>query len=814
MRKIRTVSILALSTIAASLLASCNPATSNDSSASESSSEKGNDSSTSESIDTSVDSIKIVEGSISTSFTQGAKVDYNNLAIDLFNVGKKKIKTLKWAENKDTITHTEIVTSEIGAGKYFTVTYTEGKTIFEDTIEYKVVEPTYTLSSWAANSNYVDTTSYTANPKIATDEDSLEKGFMKKATFYVGNMSAVNLLPTLDGLDEDYNVVSLSKIPTGASLSLAKDGTSVAVNDYIDNVNSFLSDGLLKFKDDVTGSFSVTLSYQGLTDIVYNVEVVDAYNVSKATDLFAFYTSTNSWPYGVGITEKVREYKTKLGLPDAENIVLQNDVKISRSDLPDIFIWQEGETDVSAVVGSLKDWLRIFDHEFKNAGDVATVYGNLHSISINDAENDPNAFPKILTDSDTGAAQQAGKPISSHASLFYGSYGSNEDPFDCKIVFKDLQATGNCGVSEETTITEGGPMFFKTAIDGYFDNVIVSKFYMDAMVEGPGSLDDMKIGDKYVAASLSFDSCRFSDSANAGIYIYGAGSMDIKNSQIVKSGGPLLFLNPIIEKLPSDASVVATYSPALATTVTVDEASFLSNFSQGKGGWFEAYEGASAMAGKLQSADALLTPYGMSFLREKSGVKKFNLLALNLPINGSESLGLPSYGNGGTNVTITKGGKILYSTLDGYLNVLGSAMATSSASTDEEKLAAYTTYANALAGTFFGNNLALANFADETVFTATTSDGGHESAIVNVDKTSGAYYLCSSEYAIKSSFSSYGVALPSSYAPSDKFKSEGFLACTINGDSSIVYPSSVATNPLGYAGVANYGVLFGDYHAI
>ncbi len=808
MNKLRKVSILALGAIAASLLASCGSTTPDNSS------DKGNGSSASESIDAVVSSIKIVEGSISTSFTQGAKVDYSNLAIDLFNAGNAKIKTLKWVENKEAITHTEIVTSEIGAQKPFTVTYTEGKTTFEDTIEYEVVEPTYTLTSWAANDNYVYTTSYVANPKIATDEDSLEKGFMKKATFYVGNMNAVNLLPSLNGLDEDYNVVTLSKIPTGAKLSLAKDGSSVAVNDYIDNANGFLSEGLLKFKDNVTGSFSVTLSYQGLKDIVYNLEVVDAYNVSKATDLFAFYTSVDSWPYSAAITEKVREYKAELGLPNAENLVLQNDVKISRSDLPDIFIWQESETDVSAVVGSLKDWLRIFDHEFKNAGDVATVYGNLHSISINDDESDEDAFPKILTDSYVGQAQQEGKPISSHAALFYGSYGANQDPFDCKIVFKDLQATGNCGVSEETTITEGGPMFLKTEIDASFDNAIISKFYMDAMSDGPGDLNSKKIGDKYAAASLSFDSCRFSDSANAGVYIYGAGSMDIKNSQIAKSGGPLLFLNPLIEKLPSDPTQVATFSTELSTNVTIDDASFLSNFSQGQGGWFEAYEGASALAGTLQSMNNLFSPYKMSFLEQRNTVNKFNLLALNLPINGSEGLGLPSYDAGGTNVTITKGGKVLYSTLDGYLSVLSAAFAAQSASTDADKLAAYNAYANALSGTFFGNNLAFANYATEMVFTATSSDGSHESAMVNVDATSGAYYLCSSEFAIKNAFSPYGITPPSTYAPSAKFQSEGYLACTINGDASIVNPNSVVMTPLSYTGVANYGVLLGNYHKI
>ncbi len=126
---------------------------------------------------------------------------------------------------------------------------------------------------------------------------------------------------------------------------------------------------------------------------------------------------------------------------------------------------------------------------------------------------------------------------------------------------------------------------------------------------------------------------------------------------------------------------------------------------------------------------------------------------------------------------------------------------------------AYSAYADVLSKTFFGNNLSFANLAQEMVFTATDGEGNHESAMVNVT-SDGSFFLCSSEYAIKSGFASAGVTPPSTYAPGDTFKSEGLLACTINGEKELVYPSSVVSTPLSYTGVSHYGVLLGNYRAI
>ena len=797
MKRYSKICILALGTVACAALPSCGETK----------------------VDDNVASIKIVSDSIRTSFTQGATVSYNNLAIDLFNSSNGKIKTLKWSENKDSISYTTIDTSVIAKDQVFTVTYVEGEKSFSDSTTYSIVDA-YSLSSWAANSNYTYTTAYLANSKISTDEDKLENGFMKKGTFYVGNMNEVDLLPELNGLNkETYEAITLTSIPAGASVKLSQNGSEVAVENYIENANTFVKNGKLKFKSNVTGSFKVTLSYSGLADIVYDVTVVDAYNVSKATDMFAFFTSTNSYPYS-GTAPAVKAYKEKMRLPDAESLVIQNDITIGKSDLPDCFYWQKGECD-AAVEGSLKDWIRIFDHEFKTANSTSTIYGNLHRISFNTDETSEEAFPYILTEFMEGIAQQAGRPVSSHASLFYGSYikETNPDPFNCTLKFVDLQGTGNAGVSEDSDISKNGPMFLKTEIDSDFDNVLISKFYMAAMVDAGGDLDtDKKIDDRYISPSASFSSCRIKDSGNASAYVYGSGTLNITNTEMVKAGGPLLFLNPLVEKLPSNAADVATFEPTTSVKVNIDDNSFLSNYTAGKGGWFDAYQGASSLAASLQSMDALFTPYSMSFLAEKNSVKKFNLLMVDLPIAGNDSLNLPSITKGGVNVTVKKGNNVVYSTLDGYSDVIAAyaAIATATASGDATSIAnAYSEYCDKVSGSFFGNNLAYANIANEITFATTTSDGSHEFAMVN-QTSEGIPFLCDSEYALKSGFSQMGapVTVPSTHVPGEAIKTEGYLAGTINGSASQVYGSSVAASPLSYTGVANYGILLGQYHKI
>lgn len=777
--------------------------------------------------DSVLTSIKIASKSINTSYVKGATPIYDNLSIDLIDQNGKTMKNLKWIDNKDSITHSEIDTSELTSGKVFTVTYNFENKEYTDTLNYVVTE-TYTFSSWASNNNYTNTISTTSvNAKISTSEDSLETGFMKQAEFYVGNMNEVNLLPVLNGLDKttpNYQTITLDKIPEGASVKLSSEtGEDLAVEDYIENANTFVVDGLLKFKANVEGSFKVTLKHPSMkNEIVYSLKVVNGYNVTKATDLFAFYTATSAntyWPYYYSIeTDWMKEWKAKYNLPEADNLIIQNDIVIGKSDLPDHYYWQESDGCDAAVVGSLKDWLRIFDHAFKNPDDIATIYGNKHSITLNNDATDENKLPYITTESTSGEAQKADTPISSHSTLFYASFGDNKNPFDCKLVFKDLQGVGNYGLSADDQMNNVGPMFLKSEINSYFDNCWMSQFFIVGLSDGPGSTDvsdtsaNSKNADgKLIHPDINVDSSRFVNSGSSAIYVYGAGDVNINNSDVAKAGGPLVFLQPVTEKTADDAASALAFETKVSTHVDIDDKSFLSNWNAGKGGWFSAYEGASAIAGALQSMDGLFTPYGMTFLKTADDSTKFNFLVLNLPISDSATgVGLPDIEDGGTDVTVKKGGHVVYSTLEGYADVINAIINTQTS----DAAAAYKAYAEALSGTFFGNNLAYANIANEIVFATTDKDGKHEFSMVNSD-ASGNYFLCPSDYAIKAGFISGGM-LPATDIPSStpNVKTPGLLSCTINGGNGQIYPSSMITNPFGYNGARNYGLVLGDYRAI
>ncbi len=758
--------------------------------------------------DLTVDSIKIVSGSIKSSYYLDATPSYENLAIDLLNASKEKIKTLKYAENKETISFTDIDTSSLGNDKVFTVTYVEDEKSFQDTMAYNVTN-SFEFTSWSENSNYGQTMDVIANGRISSDEDNLENGFMEKGSYYIGNLNAANLLPDMTAIDkETFDTITLDTIPEGASAKLKKGDEEVTIGDYVENVSSFLKDGELKFKDTVEGEFTLTLSYPGLDDIGYTMNVVNAYNVSAALDLFVLDSATPCYPYMEKISTPMKAFKEEHNLPYVDSIVIQNDITIGKSDLPSFYYWTAEEGADEAVVGSLKDWVRIFDHKFDEADEMTTIYGNSHRLSLNDKENDPEAIPYIKSDSQEGKAQEANTPISSHASLFYGIADHGKvDTSGCKFHIKDLQLTGNMGVSEAGTIQNGGPMLLKTEVDTEYDNVLVSKFYMAIMADGScvGTSATKKYpnGDP-VMPTLTVKNSRLRDSFNAAAYIYGSGNINIENSELVKAGGPLLFLNPGCELLPSDAASVMSYSPATAVEVDIDNASFLSNFTAGTGGWFEAYEGASAMAGSLATANQLFSPYSMSFIRQKNTVDKFNLLMVNLPSSGGESLSLDS-NKGGTNVNVRKNGKLVYSTMNGYSETMQAAFAYSQASDDASKAVAAADYIDKLSGTFFGNNLAYCGIKSQTVFVTTTADGTHEFATVG--QNSGDFFLASSAYLIKSGFGLDG----GSPIPGDNIKAAGYLAVAINDYNA---QAGGASDPLSYKGVANYGVLLGDYHAI
>ncbi len=800
--KKRTLFIACLSSAAIFALSACQPTN-----------DPSDNSSTSSVVDAKVASIEIVKDSIKTIYSVGDKVSYANLAINTLDASKRVIATLKAAENATTITYTNIDTSEVSTGKTFTVTYKqEGEEPLTAGFTYTVTEIAYQLTNWMPNKSYTDTKETVANAKMSTSEDSPESGFMDKGEYNVGNDNSVDLLPIMTAINpaDPLDTKTIDTIPSSVTFELL-DSTdaSLTMEDYLENVPELRKKGIVKFKDTVTGHFTLVMTSPDQENpIKYVLNVVDGYNVTSAKDCFAIDTASGDF-YGAD-SEKMKAWKTKENIPYANGLVFQKDVTINKSDLPEFYLWGDDATS-DKVKGSYKDWQGLFDYTFTEEKTV-TIYGNNHRLMLNDAEDDPDAFPLIVTDSRNGETQEANKPISTHASIFYTHESDDVDPSKCVFSVQNLEFSGNNGVSAESTITTGGPMFIKARTNAELNYVNVSKTYMAGML-------DSWTSDGFHNLTMDIEGCRFRDLGNSAIYVYKNGTVNIAKSDLMTAGGPLLFLNPYTEKLPTYTGKPGDYGRAVenlvSTNVSIDGSSFLSNFTEGKGGWFAAYEGAEAYASTIKSIGTLTSvQVQMDFLKtdKATNVSKFDFTAFVLPISSGEGLGLDS-NSGGINANISIDDELVYSTLNGARSVANDYqfyLDSLSGSEAAIQAAAYN-YADRLTRTDFGNGLVFAGQPQATTFKKFDAKGVAHYGLVNSDGTN--YWIEDTKYTLLKNMGYTDEQLSQlniQKLVGDAFKQEGYISASIN---SITMPGSPSEFTK-FEGVCNYGLVLGNYHKV
>ena len=764
-------------------------------------------------VDAKVASIEIVEDSIKSVYSVGDKVSYANLAINTLDASKNKIATLKASENATAITYTNIDTSEVTTGKTFTVTYKTGTETFSAEMTYTVKEVEYQLTNWMPNKSYTDTKETVTNTKMSTSEDSPESGFMNKGEYNVGNENSVDLLPIMTAINPDnpLDTKTIDTIPSNVTVELLNStDTPINMEDYLENVSELKTKGILKFKDNVTGRFSVRMTSPDQENpIKYVMTVVNAYNVTSAKDCFAIDTASGDF-YGAD-SEKMRAWKEKEGIPYTSGLVFQKDVTFNKSDLPDFYFWGDDATSDN-VKGSYKDWQGLFDYTFSEEGTV-TIYGNNHRLMLNDATDDPNAFPLIVTDSQNGETQEANKPISTHASIFYTHDGEGIDPSKCVFSIQNLEFSGNNGVSAESTIATGGPMFLKAKTSAELKYVNINKTYMAAMLDNWTS-------DGFHYSTIDVEGCRFRDLANSAVYIYKNGTANISRSDLMTTGGPLIFLNPHTEKLPTYNDDPSAYADAVSklvyTNVNIDNFSFLSNFTEGKGGWFAAYSGAEAYAGNIKNmAKITSSQFQMDFLKtdKATNVDKFDFTAFVLPTSSGEGLGLDT-NNGGINANIKINDQLVYSTLDGASRIAiaydlyKTALETGDQTVIQQMGLAYV---NELSQTDFGNGLTFAGQPQATTFKKYDSNGVAHYGLVNSDGTN--YWIENTQYTILKSMG-YDDATLSALGieklVGDSFKKEGYISASINSVTMAGSPTELNK----FEGVCNYGLVLGNYHKV
>jgi hypothetical protein len=594
-----------------------------------------------ENTDYVVSSIKIIPGSVDTTYYVGGKVSYDNLQIYTYNKNGTQLSYLRYSSSKDSIVLTlPISTAQAVAGASFTVTYTNSDGSFSDTITYSVLDQAaaYVPVSWSMNDRY---SAYLANKGASSEAKDGSNAFMGIAPFRLGTVNPVSLLPTVLGYDSVHKktveISDTSKI--SAKLAFQSDPTDdLNLADYFDDVSA-LTSGKVDFKDDKAGEYVLTYRYDGDSDveafpeISYNLSVVSGYNITTAKELSAMDNQEIYWTDNSALKTSLDNFRRANNIPatDFANMVFQNDILIKKSDLPDYFVWQskpatEGGPVSLSMVGSLKNQKIVFGHIPTPANPVFNIYGNYHKVTLlNTGSEDDFPFVKETTDC-TGTEPNTSVNVVPEAGLFGNVYdGADADTLGMKITLNDLSATGDQGISTDTVLEKGGVIFFKCHTDSLFNDIVANSFFTNIVNECGADYG----GEKRKNANMTLINSRLHDTFSASLFNEYCATIRIVNSELTKAGGPL-----IINQVPTydlSGKTEEEITSRRSVKIIVDAKSHLENWVTGMGGWFALYH-TSAQMSNLSQFNGFFTGSSLkkTFVKTIDNSARFNMIGLNM----------------------------------------------------------------------------------------------------------------------------------------------------------------------------------------
>jgi hypothetical protein len=764
-----------------------------------------------------IEGITIKDGFLQASYILNDTVDYSTLTIIVTRSSGDT--EMKWADNKTTITHTDIDTSSLGNDRTFTVTYTPNASITKSaSLTYDVIEKqdTYQPTNWAPNETYQ---SFTNKRNAATDAKDGSNNFIKgeaNKPFTIANYNAVDLLPKIKAIDpSNGQVVYITKLSTAkvsVSLSKTSDGSSLNIADYVESgdITNLTSKGIVNFKNnlgelerEVTLTFTSTLGNLK-TPIAYKLKIVDGYNISNAQDMLLI---DNSKYKQTGYADfKARRDAVLPGGINFDNFVFLKDVTIEKSDLPAEYLYTASEvvggaTGANAkLIGTLKDDIYLYNHDYDatSASNSFNLYGNYFGVTLG------TTFPYIFVEwQGTSLPESTNNSIDSHAALFadqgdinvkksvYGDYSMN---------FFDFQAYGNQGVStsqlsdpnDKTSLKQGGILFTKAFADMSYNNCIITHFFTVQVNSGYTG--------EYRFPITTVNDTRIRDCFSTMMFNYGDSKTVVNNSELTKAGGPL-FINQCNE-WTTDTWKGTAESDRLGSYIVVDSLTKLENWVTGQGGWFDIYGASSAISSIKAMNDSLfnIAPYKVNFFsayENNSTDMRMNMIAINMNSNAEGAEAISPNLIGGTSI-----GGVDYISYEG----------------DKAKMDAdWTTAATGGSAAAFTEDLYSTHYGNQY----TSQMNGNPIFVTHGTKTDfftsdGKTYLKNTKGFITSPTD----PTSSDYDLTDDNKADGYLGMYYyflgNHQGLDITDSATATvtKYKSYLGAATFGIVFGNYGKI
>ncbi len=552
---------------------------------------------------------------------------------------------------------TDNVTAAVGTYD-ITVSYTDTETGTTKSATFTVVvrEAPKTVAAFEAPTAYTEylNAKNTAG-SAAYGDANFEAQFFKdnNAIYYVGDDNPFVFFPVLTTLVNNAPVqpasyamdITLSMKSGNSFVALTRTQGSKASEVVFKSGDTLMATvdktlGKYQFTSDAVGNvFTVSVlpneaeyNLDGVTAQTIAFEVIDAYNIYTARDLMVIDNVGNTTHMWNDVPDAPNpnwvEMQEAAGLTavaqSIKGVVFHNDIKLTLEDVPQAFFHQKAlsgsyyvdkdgnEIPVPTDTYFLYDVTAIFYRRIAG-GDTFRMEGNYYQMNIEE-------FPLIASPAVVGK---------DNTYLHYSTDFSNARLFEfenltpnstANVTINNLDFSGNANRSETkdaegNLIYGGGLIFMKTwgerTTNSYMQaditNTLIKTSFIALFTEDYSVLNATKV--------------KAFDSFNNGGFLIGKSTINVKDSYIQRSGGPLFIVQD-----------TDTQDPEYATLNMTD--SVCESYCNGNELWFATF-GTSAMAQQLKEMTKLSEGYVNSSFVNSDG--KFNFVAL-IMANSSEPM--------------------------------------------------------------------------------------------------------------------------------------------------------------------------------
>lgn len=620
--------------------------------------------------DVKVTSISVKEGTLPTTVKQNTVIDYSKAMIVVtFSDGTQK----EFSLTANGVKYEKIDTSK--AGKVtFKVTYADKEATVEVTVEENP-NARYSVTAFGNTDGY---TMYTENKKVQDSNKEIEF-YVKDAPYTVGSVNGYVCVPktiavdVASGNDEEVQLADVKTtfklFEKGAAKELVGDELTKYLAKAENNVYYFTPAA-----NDKQFRLKITLSeeYDTILDTPYieqTIKVVDGYNVYDAKGLSVLDNINNVAWAEIKDTKLAWDDQKLTDYAGVKQVILHDEIVVAKKDLPAKYFWTKNDEAVNGGI-SYADALSRLPENMKNLLD-----GSLKETSWGEAWEDNSGRQRGLYASngiglngnymqvsyeDGLVVDDKGNVTAPNGGIYvawdFNDSAKNSDyaePHFSFVAYKDVNEKDSNGTRTVQNV-------FFVGKTGKTDNTNLPAAIMmfhNSMTENKATLDNIVANSWFANVELNnrtvldISNCKWYSSFSQMVFGFYAKEINVTNSEMKRSGGPLFILQSATSDRGEDS--IANES----TVLNIDSTANMESWLSGREAWFAINtKEAMSMVNQLMMLSKIVdNTAGTSFFKMDGELAKSNVIAVLIPspadtfdnqsaLHGKIIVGTNSYG--------------------------------------------------------------------------------------------------------------------------------------------------------------------------